>query len=108
MKSVPIDIANELSDGGVAWRDVVQEIARATGRRFTADGVATGCGRHPNEDGDCEDCDLLSADRRVGASQNSLPRFHQRDPAVALPNFDITTMRKICHLLFCIIVVNAA
>jgi len=52
--------------------------------------------------------DLLSADRRVGASQNSLPRFHQRDPAVALPNFDITTMRKICHLLFCIIVVHAA
>jgi hypothetical protein len=59
-------------------------------------------------DGGGEDCDLLSADRRVGASQNSLPRFHQRDPAVALPNFDITTMRKICQLLFCIIVVHAA
>ena len=60
------------------------------------------------EDGGGEDYDLLSVDRRVGASQNSLPRFHQRDPAVALPNFDITTMRKICHLLFCIIVVHAA
>jgi hypothetical protein len=32
MKSIPIEIANELSDVGVAWRDVVQEIARATRR----------------------------------------------------------------------------
>jgi hypothetical protein len=49
MKSVPVKMAKELRAEGMAWRDVVQEIAWATGRRFTADGVAAPCRRHPKD-----------------------------------------------------------
>jgi hypothetical protein len=49
MKSIPVKLAKELRDEAMVWRDVVQEIAWAAGRRFTADGVAAACRRHPKD-----------------------------------------------------------
>ena len=39
MRSVPVTLAQSLRNEGLAWRDVAQEIAWATGRRFTFDAV---------------------------------------------------------------------
>ena len=40
MRSVPVELAMALRAEGMAWRDVVQEITWATGRRFSHDGIA--------------------------------------------------------------------
>ena len=45
MRSVPVTLAQSLRNEGLAWRDVAQEIAWATGRRFTFDAVASACRR---------------------------------------------------------------
>jgi hypothetical protein len=42
---VAVKLAMALRAEGMAWRDVVQEIAWATGRRFTHDGMAAACYR---------------------------------------------------------------
>lgn len=45
MRTIPVKMAQELRDEGMAWRDVAQEIAWATGRIFTFDAVAAACYR---------------------------------------------------------------
>ena len=34
-------------------------------------------------------------------------RCQKRHPAVALPNFDVMAVRKICRLPFCVVVIRA-
>jgi hypothetical protein len=51
MKSVPVDLAMKLREEGCAWRDVAEEIAWTTGRRFAPDAVAAACRRRRARDG---------------------------------------------------------
>jgi hypothetical protein len=50
-RPVPIALALALRAEGMAWRDVAQEIAWKTGRRFTFDAVASACYRETRRAG---------------------------------------------------------
>jgi hypothetical protein len=43
MKHVPVTWAERLKSEGMAWRDVAQELAWATGRKFSFDSVQGAC-----------------------------------------------------------------
>ena len=45
MRAVPVRMARSLRAEGMAWRDVAQEIAWSTGRRFSFDGIQSACYR---------------------------------------------------------------
>jgi hypothetical protein len=63
MRSVPVTLALSLRNEGLAWRDVAQEIAWATGRRFTFDAVASACRRSDRERAMRESVSTQTAER---------------------------------------------